>query len=85
VATGRLVTRVDDLDGSPDAHTVRFGLDGQAYEIDLTDAHAQHFRELLAPYTSVGRRLTSSGRPYTRIDLDTRTTSAGRRDRRRRG
>jgi hypothetical protein len=44
-ATRRVLTRVDDPDGSPDAHTVRFGLDGQAYEIELTDAHAQQFRE----------------------------------------
>ena len=36
----------------PDAHTVRFGLDGHAYEIDLTDAHARQFREVLAPYVS---------------------------------
>jgi Lsr2 len=72
VATRRVVTRVDDLDGSPDAHTVRFGLDGAAYEIDLTDAHAQQFRELLARYVSAGGRLTRSGRLYTRIDLDTR-------------
>ena len=85
MATRRVVTRVDDLEGSPDAHTVRFGLDGQAYEIDLTDAHAQQFRRLLAPYMSAGRRLTKSGGPYVRVDLDTRTTGAGRRGRRRRG
>ncbi|HEU4489842.1 MAG TPA: histone-like nucleoid-structuring protein Lsr2 [Jiangellales bacterium] len=69
----------------PDAHTVRFGLDGHACEIDLTDAHAGQFREVLAPYVSVGRRLTRGGRLYVRIDLDTRTTGAGRRGRCRRG
>ena len=56
----------------PDAHTVRFGLDGHAYEIDLTDAHAGQFRDVQAPYMSAGRRLTSSGRPHVRIDLDTK-------------
>jgi len=85
VATRRVGTRVDDLDGSGDAHTVRSGVDSQAYEIDLTDGHAQQLRELLAPYVSAGRRLSRSGHPYTRIDLDTRTTRAGRRVRRRRG
>jgi hypothetical protein len=79
VATRRVVTRADDLDGSPDAHTVRFGLDGQAYEIDLADSHANQFRELLAPYVSAGRRLTQSGRPYTRIDLDQRASTRRRR------
>jgi hypothetical protein len=85
VATRRVVTRVDDLDGSPDAHPVRFGLDGRDYEIDLADAHAQQFRDLLAPYLSAGRRLARNGRPYVRIDLDTSTSGAGRRGRRRRG
>jgi hypothetical protein len=87
VATRQVVTAWTTWTAAPAAgeHTVR-GLDGQAYEIDLTDVHAQEFRELLAPYTSVGRRLvTRSGRPCTRIDLDTRTTGAGRRVRRRRG
>jgi Lsr2 len=84
LATRRVVTRVDDLDGSPDAHPLRFGLDGQAYEIDLTDVHAQQFREVPAPYVSAGRRLTRSGRPYVRVDLETSTTGAGRRGRRRR-
>jgi len=85
VATRLAVIRVDDLDGVSDARTVRFGLDGRACEIDLTDAHAQQFREVLAPYVSAGRRVTSSGRPYTRIDLDTKSIVAGRRVRRRRG
>ena len=73
------MTRVDDLDGSPDAHTVRFGLDRQAHEIDLTDGHAQQFRQLPAPYVSAGRRLiTQSGRLYTRIDLDQRASTRRR-------
>ena len=54
VATRRVLTRGDDLNGSRDAHTVRFGLEGEAYEIDPTDAHAQLFRDLLARYISAG-------------------------------
>ena len=84
MATRRIVTRVDDLDGSPDAHPVRFGLDGRDYEIDLTDAHADQFRELLAPYLSAARRLARNGRPYVRIDLDS-ASGARRLVRRRRG
>jgi hypothetical protein len=64
---------------------MRSGPDGRGYEIDLTDAHAHQRREPLAPWISAGRRLTSSGRPYTRIDLDTSTTRAGPCERRRRG
>lgn len=57
---------VDDLDGTllePGAgETVLFSIDGVAYEIDLTDAHAEAFRSSFAPYTDAARRV-SSGRP----------------------
>ncbi|GMM95574.1 Lsr2 family protein [Microbacterium sp. MTN4-26] len=56
---------VDDLDGSVlevgDGETVLFSLDGTAYEIDLTDANAAAFREILAPYVDAARRV-SGGR-----------------------
>jgi hypothetical protein len=35
---------VDDLDGTPAAETVRFGLDGVLYDIDLSIAHAARLR-----------------------------------------
>jgi Lsr2 len=38
------VLLVDDLDGSAADGTVRFGLDGTEYEIDLTAEHAQALR-----------------------------------------
>ena len=47
---------VDDLDGSEAEGTVRFGLDGSEYEIDLNAGHAQALREALAPYVSAARR-----------------------------
>jgi uncharacterized protein (DUF4415 family) len=46
----------DDLDGTPAAETVVFGIDGSSYEIDLSEANAQRFREVLAPYIGVSRR-----------------------------
>jgi len=56
---------VDDLDGTVldvDAgETVRFSIDGAAYEIDLSDENAAKLREAFAPYLKAGRRL-SSGR-----------------------
>ena len=36
---------VDDLDGSEAEGTVRFGLDGTDYEIDLNAKHAQELRD----------------------------------------
>jgi hypothetical protein len=41
----------DDLDGGPADQTVRFGLDGAEYEIDLSTSNATAFRERLAPFT----------------------------------
>jgi hypothetical protein len=35
---------VDDIDGSAAEGTIRFGLDGTDYEIDLNTEHAQAFR-----------------------------------------
>ncbi len=47
---------VDDLDGSEAEGTVRFGLDGTQYEIDLNAEHAQALRDALARYVKVARR-----------------------------
>jgi len=55
----------DDFDGSTDAGTVRFGLDGNTYEIDLSPVNESELREFLRHYIQVGRRLSTSGRPYT--------------------
>ena len=46
----------DDLDGSQAEGTVRFGLDGTEYEIDLTAEHAQALRDALARYVRAARR-----------------------------
>jgi hypothetical protein len=47
---------IDDLDGSEAESTVRFGLDGTEYEIDLNADHAQALRDALARYAQVARR-----------------------------
>ena len=46
----------DDLDGGPADETVRFGLDGAEYEIDLSNKHATAFRRQLAPFTEHARK-----------------------------
>jgi hypothetical protein len=43
------VILTDDLDGSPADTTLRFSIDTTAYEIDLSDAHARQFCDLLEP------------------------------------
>src|SRR5215470_7254815 len=47
---------IDDLDGSQAEGTVRFGLDGTEYEIDLNAGHAQALRDALARYVRAARR-----------------------------
>ena len=51
----------DDLDGGPADETVRFGIDGTQYEIDLSKAHAGELRSALQPYVASARRVTSGG------------------------
>ena len=53
---------IDDLDGGAAEGTVRFGLDGTEYEIDLNAEHAQALRDALARYISAARRASSSVR-----------------------
>lgn len=59
---------VDDIDGTllevGEGETVHFALNGVAYEIDLTSAHAEELRSALAPYIDAGRRASAAaGRP----------------------
>ena len=53
---------IDDLDDSEADGTVRFGLDGADYEIDLNAAHAQELRDALAHYVSAARRAGGGAR-----------------------
>jgi Lsr2 len=52
----------DDLDGGPADQTVRFGLDGAEYEIDLSTRNAAVFREKLAPFTERARKASRGPR-----------------------
>ena len=47
----------DDLDGSPAAETVTFGLDGVNYEIDLSEDNAAALRDALAPWVGHANRV----------------------------
>jgi hypothetical protein len=70
MATKVTIALEDDLDGGPADETVRFGLGGTAYEIDLNKKNARAFRKQLAPFVEHARRAgrgprrprTSSGR-----------------------
>ena len=51
---------VDDLDGSDAVTTIRFGLDGSRYEIDLNAVHAKELRESLALYVEHARKISGT-------------------------
>jgi hypothetical protein len=57
---------IDDLDGSAAEGTVRFGLDGTEYEIDLNAGHARQLRDALARYVDAARRVSGSARKPAR-------------------
>jgi hypothetical protein len=62
-----LVSLEDDLDGSPADETVKFGLDGHEYVIDLRSRHAKEFRRTVRPYVEAARKKAAvrgqAGRP----------------------
>ena len=46
----------DDLDGGPADETLRFGIAGSEYEIDLSKKNASKFRRQIAPYIEHARK-----------------------------
>jgi hypothetical protein len=51
-----IVELEDDLDGGPAVETLRFGLGGSEYEIDLSKKNASAFRRQIAPYIEHARK-----------------------------
>jgi Lsr2 len=72
VAKETITKLIDDLDGGEAQETVKFGLDGHSYEIDLSTKNANKLRNALAPYLENGTRMTgraaaTAGRGGSRI------------------
>src|ERR1700682_4767441 len=66
---------IDDIDGGAAEGTVRFGLDGAEYEIDLSSKHSDELRTALRKYVEharkaggTARRAPRGRRPATAID-----------------
>ena len=66
MAQRTVVQLTDDLDGKaiPEGkgETVRFGVDGQEYEIDLSEKNAQVLRDVVGNYATAGRRVGGGSR-----------------------
>ena len=67
----------DDLDGDPAYETVRFALDGSAYEIDLSNKHAKALRRRLEPFISHARKAGRGPRRRTGRSAASRERSDG--------
>jgi hypothetical protein len=58
VARETFTKLIDDLDGGEAHETVKFGLDGHFYEIDLSTKNANKLRNALSGYVESGTRVT---------------------------
>lgn len=70
MAKRHIVELVDDLDDGPADETVSFGIDGNHYDIDLSESNAAALRDVLANYVAHARRGSRSS---------SRTVASGRR------
>ena len=71
---------VDDIDGSEAEGTVRFGLDGTEYEIDLNKKHSAQFTKAIRPYIDAARKVSRhpGGRPEVRVRPGITSPTSGR-------
>ena len=53
---------IDDIDGSEAEGTIRFGLDGTYYEIDLNADHSSALRTTLGTYIAHARKVSAAPR-----------------------
>lgn len=79
MATQETVAYVSDLSGvtivGEREPTVRFALDGDDYEIDLTGTERADLRAALAEFIAAAKPLTPSGRPIVRTKVAATTTT----------
>lgn len=71
---------IDDLDGTEGATTRTFSIDGEDYQIDLTDANHKKMIKAFEKYTQFGRKVSRAPRravrsparaPHGGVDNDT--------------
>jgi hypothetical protein len=75
---------IDDIDGGEAEGTIRFGLDGTEYEIDLSIKHSKELRTALGKYVEHARKTGGTARRSARggtrkagaVDIDTTAVRA---------
>jgi hypothetical protein len=58
---------IDDLDGGEADETVKFAIDGNQYEVDLSKENAAKMRDALAPFVAAGTKVSRSGSGIARV------------------
>jgi hypothetical protein len=71
------IVLTDDLDGSEATQTLTYTIDGQEYEIDLSDENVQRFHEALEPFVSKSRQVERRAEPARRGRGDSRRRGGG--------
>jgi hypothetical protein len=67
---------VDDLDGGSADETVRFGLDGVSYEIDLSSGNAAELRSAVERFVPHARKTSGGRATRTRVSAGRNQGSA---------
>lgn len=67
----------DDLEGGAADETVRFGLDGGQFEIDLSTENAAKLREALRPYAAKARRVQARSSARSGSGKTSRSSAQG--------
>lgn len=73
MSTKRIVTLIDDVDGTDAVETIQFALDGVEYEIDLSEKNASEMRDAMALWVGSARRIKGGKRrsaPREKPDYD---------------
>lgn len=73
MSTKRIVTLIDDVDGTDAVETIQFALDGVEYEIDLSEKNAAEMRDAMALWVGSARRIKGGKRrsaPRKKPDYD---------------
>jgi uncharacterized membrane protein len=71
---------VDDLDGSEGAETISYSINGQDYEIDLSEDNAEKFHDALEPYIQKSREVRRQADQTRRRDGRRRSGGGSGRD-----
>ena len=78
MVTRTVTVHTDDIDGTEGAETVRFSLQGTAFEIDLNEGNLGDLLEALHPYITKARKIGTA--PAAGASRRSSTSTAGSRD-----